>query len=454
MKKDKPRAALGLVFGIVFLDIVGFSILFPLCPSLLEFYLGREGDGSFIGGIVEWLSGLAGGSDGNWAVVTLFGGLLGTLYSLLQFLFAPIWGALSDRIGRRPTLLITLVGTAAGYLLWMFSGSFVWLLVSRIVGGIMAGNISTATAVAADTTSSEKRASAMGIVGMAIGLGFVLGPALGGIAAPDETALARTYATGLAWNPFSMAATLAFGLSLFNLLFVALRLKETLPPERRGKGSRTALWNPLGTLARLGLVGVSRTTAVYFLYLTAFSAMEFTLTFLARERLNFGPRDNMWMFVFVGFVIAFVQGAIVRRSAPKLGEKKLAIFGLIVLLPGFFAIAVTHSVGLLYTGLFAMAVGSGLAMPCLSSLVSRYSPAENQGLVLGSFRSAGALARAIGPILGGLLYWQMGSAAPYWVGGLFLLLPLGLSLKLPRPPLQEPEGIAAPASPAAPGDGR
>jgi MFS family permease len=251
-----------------------------------------------------------------------------------------------------------------------------------------------------------------------------------------------------------MAATLAFGLSLFNLLFVALRLKETLPPERRGKGSRTALWNPLGTLARLGLVGVSRTTAVYFLYLTAFSAMEFTLTFLARERLNFGPRDNMWMFVFVGFVIAFVQGAIVRRSAPKLGEKKLAIFGLIVLLPGFFAIAVTHSVGLLYTGLFAMAVGSGLAMPCLSSLVSRYSPAENQGLVLGSFRSAGALARAIGPILGGLLYWQMGSAAPYWVGGLFLLLPLGLSLKLPRPPLQEPEGIAAPASPAAPGDGR
>ncbi len=432
MKKDKSRGALGLVFGIVFLDIVGFSILFPLFPSLLDFYLEREGADSFVGGIVQSLTDIA-GADNHWAVVTLFGGLLGTVYSLLQFLFAPIWGGLSDRIGRRPTLIVTLVGTAVGYLLWMYAGSFVWLFVSRIVGGIMAGNISTATAVVADSSTAEKRAGAMGIVGMAIGLGFILGPAIGGMTAPDEASLTQSYELGLAWNPFSLCASIAFGLSLLNLLFVLARLKETHPEERRGASTRTALWNPLGALARLGLEGVSRTTLVYFLYLTAFSAMEFTLTFLAKERFDYGPRDNMWMFIFVGFVIAFVQGGIVRRMAPRLGEKKLAIRGLVILLPGFFAVAIAQSAGVLYAGLFAMAVGSALAMPCLSSLVSRYSPLENQGLVLGCFRSAGALARALGPILGGVLYWQMGSAAPYWIGGVFLLLPVGLAIGLPEP---------------------
>jgi len=432
MSTDKSRGPLGLVFGIVFLDIVGFSILFPLFPSLLDFYLEREGTESLVGSIVQSLNQLT-GAENRWAVVTLFGGLLGTLYSLLQFLSAPLWGGLSDRIGRRPTLLFTLVGTAVGYLLWMFAGSFVWLFVSRILGGIMAGNISTATAVVADSTTAEKRAGAMGIVGMAIGLGFILGPALGGLSAPSEEALTRNWELGFVWNPFSVCASIAFGLSILNLILVAARLKETHPEERRGESSRTGLWNPLGALARLGLEGVTRTSFVYFFYLTAFSAMEFTLTFLAKERFDYGPRDNMWMFVFVGLVIALVQGGIVRRMAPRLGERRLAVFGLVVLLPGFFAVAVTNSVGLLYAGLFAMAVGSALAMPCLSSLVSRYTPVENQGLVLGCFRSAGALARGVGPILGGVLYWQMGSAAPYWIGGVFLLLPLALALKLPPP---------------------
>ena len=433
MNKDKPRGVLGVVFGIVFLDIVGFSILFPLFPSLLDFYLSREGPESFVGGVVRGLTELA-GDENHWAVVTLFGGLLGTLYSLLQFVFAPIWGGLSDRIGRRPTLIVTLLGTAAGYVLWMYAGSFLWLFVSRILGGIAAGNISTATAVVADSTRAEKRAGAMGIVGMAIGLGFILGPALGGMTAPSEEALGRSYELGLAWNPFSVCASFAFGLSLVNLLLVLARLPETLPAERRSGVERTALWNPLGSLMRLGLEGVTRTTFVYFFYLTAFSAMEFTLTFLAKERFDFGPRDNMWMFVFVGLVIALVQGGVVRRMAPRLGEKRLALVGLVALLPGFFVVAVTGSVGLLYAGLFAMAVGSALAMPCLSSLVSRYTPGENQGLVLGCFRSAGALSRALGPILGGVLYWQLGSGAPYWVGGLFLLLPILLALGLPDPP--------------------
>ena len=143
------------------------------------------------------------------------------------------------------------------------------------------------------------------------------------------------------------------------------------------------------------------------------------------------------MFVFIGFVIAFVQGGIVRRMAPRFGEKRLIALGMLLLLPGFFIVAWAPCTTSFYTGLFFMAVGSALAMPCLSSLVSRYTPSDRQGSVLGYFRSAGALARAVGPIAGGVLYWQLGSAAPYWLGGAFLLLPLILATRLPAPPGEE-----------------
>ena len=432
MENGKRSSGLGLVFGIVFLDIVGFSILFPLFPSLLEHYLAREGADSLVGGLVRSLTDLAGGDE--WAVVTLFGGVLGSVYSILQFLFTPLWGGLSDRIGRRPTLLFTLVGTVVAYVLWIFAGSFALLVVSRVLGGIMAGNISTATAVVADTTTQEKRAAGMGFVGMAIGLGFILGPALGGITAPGAEDLAASVdSAAFAWNPFSLAASVACGLAVLNLLLVAARLPETLPPEKRGTSAGGHVWNPLAQVRRLQLPGVTRTTVVYFLYLTAFSAMEFTLTFLAAERLGFTPRDNTWMFVFVGLTIALVQGGVVRRMAPRIGERKMAVQGFVLLLPGFLLIAFAHSTWMLYLGLFPMAVGSALAMPSLSALVSRYAPVDRQGLALGCFRSAGSLSRAVGPLLGGLLYWQLGAAAPYWVGAVFLLVPLALATRLPDP---------------------
>ena len=437
--KPTARASLGTVFGIVFLDIVGFSILFPLFPALLEHYVGLEGTDSVIGRLRDTLVELAG--DDEHAVVTFFGGILGALYSLLQFLFAPFWGGLSDRIGRRPTLLVTLVGTVLAYALWMFAGSFALLSLSRLLGGIMAGNISPATAVAADTTTSEKRASGMAIVGMAIGLGFILGPAIGGLTvswqpgAPADGA----WSSGFAWNPFSGPAVIATALGLLNLVLVVTRLPESLPAEKRGARKSERGWNPIGAARRLGIEGVARTTLVSFLYTIAFSAMEFTLTFLAVERLAFEPRDNAWMFVFIGFVIAFVQGGIVRRMAPRVGEQRMLVAGLALILPGLGLIAVTSGVPLLYAGLFFLATGSALAMPCMSALVSRYTPDDRQGAALGAFRSAGSLARAIGPFLGGVLYWRLGSAAPYLVGAVLLLAPLFLALRLPPTPTRGSE---------------
>ncbi len=444
--KNQPqsRSVLGLVFLTVFVDLVGFSIIFPLFPQMLEHYVALEGTDSLIGELHAFLLEFVSGREGaDFAVVTLFGGLLGSVYSLLQFVFAPVWGHLSDRRGRRGTLLFTLGGTACSYLIWFFSGSFLLLILSRLVGGIMAGNISIASAVVSDTTSGADRAKGMGILGMAIGLGFVVGPAIGGLASLQD--LTELWPAGEAFglNPFSLAAGLAFVLALFNWVWALTHFPETLPVEQRGKVSSERTLRPFQALKSIDFPGVKRTSVVSLLFLTAFSAMEFTLTFLAAERFDYGPRDMAKMFVFIGLTVAFVQGGIVRRLAPKLGEKKVTLQGLAVLIPGFVSVGLAQGTGLLYAGLACMAVGSALAMPCLSALISRYSPPAAQGLAMGSFRSVGALARAIGPLLGGALYWLFGSAAPYLVGAVMILWPLALAFKLPPIPEAGPESEAA-----------
>jgi MFS family permease len=433
VQNDKPRSVLGLVFLTVFLDIVGFSILFPLFPSMLEFYLGAEGEGSVIGRLVAFLAELV---DGNqFHVSVLFGGLLGTIYSVLQFLFSPIWGGLSDRIGRKPTLVITLIGTVVGYLLWIVSHSFALLLVSRVINGIAAGNISTASAAVADTTTSKDRAKGMGIVGMAIGLGFVVGPAIGAFLVSFPIFdLSTESSTWL--HPFSAAAIASAVLGIINLVWVLTRFQETLPAEKRGVASERAGIHPFKRLSQLNYPGLRRLNFLYLYYLSAFAAIEFTLTFLAVERFDYTPADNGYMFVFVGLTIAFVQGGIVRRVAPKYGERKVGLIGLILTFPGFVLIGICETETMLYLGLFFMAVGSALVMPCLSALASHYTPLDRQGLSLGVFRSMGSLARAVGPLVGGALFWKFGSETPYLLGAAFLLLPVLMARGLPAAPKQ------------------
>ncbi len=439
MPDDNPRSVMGLVFLTVFLDIVGFSILFPVFPDLLRHYLLIEGDGSSLGRFVAWLRDVSGGDE--LAVETLFGSVLGSVYALLQFLFAPIWGGLSDRIGRRSTLLFTLTGTCLAYVAWAFAGAFAVLVVSRLIGGIMAGNISTASAAVADTTEGRQRSVGMGVVGMAIGLGFVIGPALGGMTSMIEMAEIGTPTAAFAINPFSAPAFAALAIAVVNLLWVAARFRETLPPERRGKSEESRTLHPFRRLASIDLPGVHRTSIVYLLYFTVFSAMEFTLVFLVADRLAFERMDIAWMFVFIGVVIALVQGGVVRRLAPKRGEKPLAIAGLALTAPGLAVVGIASTTTALYAGLFLMSVGSALATPCLSGLVSRYTPADRQGLVLGVFRSMGSLARAVGPVLGGLLYWRFGSMSPYLVGAVCLVIPIAMARSLPPvPEVEDPTG--------------
>jgi len=432
----RRSSILGIVFLTVFLDMVGFSILFPLFPGMLEHYLGLEGGASAIGrlhgALVEWAA-------NEWAAAALFGGVLGSLYSLCQFLFAPLWGALSDRHGRRRILLVTLAGTAAANVLWSFSGTFLVLVAARLLGGVMAGNLSTASAAVADTTEGRERAKGMGMLGAGIGLGFVVGPGIGGALARWSRGIDWGSGSELGLNPFSGCALVATGLSLLNLAWAAASFHETLPPDRRGAARRERTWNPFAALARLDTPGIVRASLAYFVYLCAFGAMEFTLSFLTRDRFGFDEARIAKMFVFVGLVLVLVQGGLVRRLAPLLGERRLASLGMLLTLPGYVLVGASGSPRACYLGLAFLAVGSSFVMPSLSALVSRYAPAERQGLAMGVFRSLGSLARAVGPVLGGVLYWRLSSWGPYYVGAALALVPLALSARLPSVPEEAPE---------------
>ncbi|MBK8976620.1 MAG: MFS transporter [Planctomycetes bacterium] len=433
----RPRSLLGIVFLTVFLDIAGMSILFPIFPHLLDHYVALEGPDSAIGRLAAWLREFAG--DDQNAVVTLFGGVLGGCYALMQFLAAPVWGAVSDRVGRRRTLLLTVGATAFAHFLWVFAGTFSLLIVARLLAGAMAGNVATAAAVVADTTTGRQRAHGMGMVGMGIGLGFVVGPALGGGLSLPAIALQDAWPGGVRFgvNPFSTPALGSLLLALLNLLWIAKRLPETRPATPGRTDRARATLHPFAALHAVRAPGILRTHVIYLLQLTAFGALEFTLTFLAVERFSFTVGDNAWMFVFIGLLIALVQGGLVRRVVPRFGEIAVARAGFVVMLPGFVAIGLSTTATWLYVGLAALSVGSALAMPSLGSLVSRYSPRDRQGLTQGTLRSMGSLSRAIGPVIGGLLYWRFGSTAPALVGGAAMLLPLAAMRGLPPIPTDE-----------------
>ena len=455
MNAERKKSPIGVLFLTVFVDLVGFSIIFPLFPDMLEHYAGAD---SFFGGLIANLAELSGeqGEKRDFYTTVLFGGILGSLYSILQFLFAPMWGRLSDRIGRRPVLLMTIGGLCVSYLVWIFSSSFLLLIFSRVLGGAMGGNISVATAAMADSTDEKNRSKGMGMIGMAFGLGFILGPAIGALLSSPSLNIQSWGLPGL--NPFSTAAAGAFLLSLWNLSWVMRSFKESLPEEERGKAHRAGRpISPLKLFRGFDIPGVSRTNMVYFLFLVAFAGMEFTLTFLAKDRLNYTSHDMMWIFIFVGLIIALVQGGVVRRMAPKLGEKKVTLCGLILLVPGLLITGTAQTGGMFYLGLAFLAVGSALATPCLTALASLYTPSDRQGEVLGTFRSLGALSRAVGPIIACAAYWRLGSEYPYYGAAALVLLPLLLALGLPPVPGRaSPEpadsGEAATGSPEAPAE--
>lgn len=429
----KPLS-LGVIFLTLYIDLIGFSIGFPLGPDLLAHYLNLEGHTGALGWLLGQTDALAHwiGKDRNFAAV-LFGGIISSVFSILQFVFAPFWGALSDRRGRRGVLRWTVAGNALGYLLWVVSGSFWLFLLSRIVSGAFSGNLSVATAAVADVTSREQRSKAMGLVGAAFGLGLVTGPTLGAILVrfnllDNHPSLARY---GI--NPFSVPALVALALCAVNLVWISARFRETLSDTARAEAHTPRTRNPLRAILALDNPAVRRVNIVAFVFSVAFVAMEASLTFLTADRFGYTARQNGFLLGFLGVCSIVTQGYIVRKILRPANETKVLAVGLVLSGIGFLAVGFAAVPWQLYVGLAVLSGGSGLVNPSSTGLISLYSSAAEQGRVLGIFRSLGSLSRAFTPVLAGFVFWIFGGTALFVCAGVLAAIAFVVSRKLPAP---------------------
>lgn len=352
-----------IIFLTIFIDLVGFGIVIPLLPFFAEEF--------------------------NATPVDI--GLLMASFSLMQFIFAPIWGNLSDRYGRRPILFFTILGSSIGYLMLGFAGSLAVIYAGRILAGITGGNLSTAQAYIADVTSRENRARGMGLFGMAFGLGFILGPAISGVLSKFGMHV-----------PFLFAASLSFLNAV--LLFIIL-------PESRTPGSHASRASGLNRFAELfKTLRDSRFTTIaieYFLLVTAFSIMTTSFAYFTMVNFGYNAENTGYLLAFVGFTAAIMQGGVFGALAKRVGEAVLAAAGSLILLISLFVVPYISSehggLSALLLGLGVFAIGNSLASPALTSLASKTAHEHEQGTAMGLMQSGASLARVIGPLLCGFL---------------------------------------------------
>ncbi len=384
---------LALLALAVMIDVLGFSIIIPLIPDYVQRGLH-----------------LANAQDPRIGEV---GGWLGASYALMQFLFAPLWGSLSDRIGRKPILIGSLVGDAVFYTLFGLSEhSMTGQFAARILAGIFSSaSLSVAQAYAADITPPNLRAMGLGYLGAAFGVGFVLGPALGGLIGQ----------IGLAW-PLYFSALLA----LVNLIYIARVLPE--PPREPAVIENKA---PAGFASRARLMLAAVTGPIGFLYLLtfavtfAFGNLEGTFTVYLKQHLEPGLSGRQsiaaagGVFAYIGILIVVVQGGLIRPLVKKYGEARLIVVGIGLMALGFLCFPLAPLLSILLLGpMVPIALGSGFNSPSLRALVSRRATA--QGAALGLSASFDSLARATGPAAAGLLYQNVGPTAPYWCAGIVM----------------------------------
>ena len=362
------RSPLLVIFITVFIDLVGFGIVIPVLPFYAE--------GTKFGATPREV------------------GLLFASYSVMQLVFAPVLGRLSDKYGRRPVLLVSLLGTSLGFLILGFATTLWMLFLGRIIDGISGGNISTAQAYIADVTTKEDRAKGMGLIGAAFGLGFVFGPAIGGV-------LSR-------WGinvPFLFAGTLAFA----NVILLYFTLPETVTPDHPARASAASGrgWGQL--IASLKNPRLGFVMTVYFLSIVAFSIMTAVFSLFMMFRLGYDAFHNGWVFAYVGIISAIIQGGLIGKLVKRFGEPALVIIGSLLFSASLFATPFIGPaiglMGILLTGAVS-SIGNALNAPSLSSLASKSASAGEQGGVLGAMQSVASLARAVGPSLAAFLIYS------------------------------------------------
>jgi MFS family permease len=397
---DKNKSALLVIFLTIFIDLLGFGIIIPLLPDFSDSVLHLN--------------------------KTMIGVVVG-VYSLMQFIFTPVWGSFSDVYGRKPILMMSLAGNVIAYSMTalVFSGVFVslpLLIISRAFAGIFSANLSAAQAVISDITPKEERSKGMGLLGAAFGLGFVFGPAIGGI-------LSKHYGYGV---PMMVAGLF----SLIAFMLCATIFKETLPDDLRTMNKHNFKGVSIINLRAVRDVLENKNVSIFviiFFFITFSFANIYGVFQLFAERKDGLALDQQqvgFLMSFLGIVAALVQSLLIKFFKNKVGEKRSVVFGNILVIAGLTLIPFALNIPILLCVMFVLAFGNGLNNPMIMGLISQNISREEQGSVLGINQSLGSLARALGPLWGGFAYDVLGYKFPFISGGVFMLFITIISLRI------------------------
>jgi len=344
--------------------------------------------------------------DGGAAIA----GALSSLYASAQLFAGPILGALSDRFGRRPILLICLFGTSLGYLMLGLADSLPLIFLAVFIDGLTGANLTTAYAYIADSTSSDNRARGMGMVGAAFGLGLMAGPALGG--------LLSKY--GLSVPAFSASA-----IALGNVIFGFFVLPESLPPERREIKPVSQMFNWAKQLTGLfRQVNIQKLLIAMFLLNLAFAGLQSNFPLYSNHRFQWTPTQNSYFYLYVGVCAVFIQGFLFGKLQPRFGERKLTLFGLTCMVIGLAGMALSREAWMLYPAVTIIALGTGTGIPSLTALVSLRVSESEQGRLMGGTQTLLSLTNIIGPSMAGVVFALIAYSAPYLLGSLFSIFAL------------------------------
>ena len=394
MSEHRPwrRSPLLFLFVTVFVDMIGYGIVIPLLP----FYVRQYTSGAVLIG------------------------LLGSLYAAMQFVGGPFLGGLSDLVGRRPVLLLCLSGASLAYLLLGLADTLLLLVAAVALAGGVGGTQATAQAYIADSTESEDRARGLGLIGAAFGLGLIAGPVLGGL---------------LSVLSLGAPAFAASALALGNVAFGFFILPESLPVERRAPTPILRL-NPVSQLGGvLKMSGIRALLLAVFLLNLSFAGLLTNFPLFSNARFGWDATGNAFFFAFVGVCAVLTQGVLLGRLQPPFGEERLLLGGLSLMALNLDLMAVVPSGWMLYPVVGILAVGTGLAIPSLTALISRRVSEHEQGKVMGGQQAILSLTLILGPVIAGLAFDHLGVPAPYWIGGFLAVLALlvaAATLLLPK----------------------
>ncbi|KAI6235843.1 MFS domain-containing protein [Aphelenchoides besseyi] len=410
---------------ILTLDLLSFTCILPLLPSIFERYADQGTEDSlyfYFDSICIKLQSFVGIPPASRHSSVFAAGVVGSLFSFLQFLASPILGALSDVHGRKPVLLISVLGSLASYYLWSQSTSFTVFVASRVIGGLSKASVSVAIAIVTDVCPPSRRAAGMALVGVAFSLAFMIGPMVGAYFASNARNVDDVNVLPARFAMFLALTELALVLGLLN---ETLDVKKRLPTLGSTKLIDYVSFRSLFKFKILSPEAGARIRPygrIYFTYLFLYSSLEFTISFLTHIRFGYTSADQGRMYFVTGVLMMIIQGGVVRRI-PTNRLRDGALIGLTVIVPAYFLMAIAYAPLVLYGGLVLYATASSLVVPCLTTLVSNECAENEKGACMGVLRSLGALSRAIGPLIGSLLFWLLGPTVAYMLGSFALLLP-------------------------------